>query len=356
MIILLVLFLVVNSLYPTRVGVLEEIAKPEMIQVEKNDLYVLEGAIIYKYSLKDLTLVSKFGKKGEGPGEMKVTAFAPNSFRVFPGYIFAESFDKVLFFKKGGSLIKEQKIPFLKLKVLPVKNNYVMKVLSTRNKVMYDAIKLYDAGLKEIKELYRQKSPIQVPDDPTLMSLIPDAVNFDVYDNRIYIENSLHGLQIHVFDENGKDLYTIKKDVKKIKVGEAHKKNAFDSLKESFLQKKVMFFIPSNIMEGGWDNFVKWAKFDYPDYLPAIQDLKIKGGKIYAPTFIRKDNKQEYLVMDLKGDHFQQKYFPIKAPTGFVTQLLGMGGKYSVIVNNQLIYLYDNEDEETWEIHKIPLN
>jgi len=53
MIILLVLFLVVNSLYPTRVGVLEEIAKPEMIQVEVNSKFAPLAALLLEYIFRE---------------------------------------------------------------------------------------------------------------------------------------------------------------------------------------------------------------------------------------------------------------------------------------------------------------
>jgi hypothetical protein len=95
-------------------GVLE----PESIRVSGNELYVVEGAAIFVYSLKDLSLIRKFGKKGEGPGELKVFPFWPNSITVWPGYIFAEGLDKFIFFSKEGKLIKEHKKIKRFLKVL----------------------------------------------------------------------------------------------------------------------------------------------------------------------------------------------------------------------------------------------
>jgi len=85
-----VMFLVILSLlllaafvWAENPGTLEGVLVPEMIQVSGDELYVLEGATIYVYSLKDLKLLCKFGQKGEGPGELKIMEAFPNNFSKF---------------------------------------------------------------------------------------------------------------------------------------------------------------------------------------------------------------------------------------------------------------------------------
>jgi hypothetical protein len=47
------------------------------VQVDKNQLYITDGASVFIYSLKDYQLQKKFGKRGEAPGEFLVD---PNIF------------------------------------------------------------------------------------------------------------------------------------------------------------------------------------------------------------------------------------------------------------------------------------
>ncbi len=354
----LLLLLIINGLYADKIGVIKDVLQPEMIQVDGNELYILEGGTIFKYSLKNLKLINKFGKKGEGPGELQITPFFPNMITVFPDYIFAESLSKVMFFTKKGLLIKEYKTPFRKIKILPVKDKFVVKAFSfsTKDKMMNISIKLFDKNFKELIELYKQKFPLQPDKAPNVIPLIPDSVNFCIYNNKIFIEDSISDFRIHVFNSNGKKLYTINKDFNKIKTTKQHKEIAIKSLKKSFLQKEVNFFVPSTITESGWGNFKKWAKFIFPEYIPSIQNLIINDEKIYINTFSNKEERTEYLIMDLKGRIIDKKYFfNIKKPT-FVAKLLGQGINFFAIDNGQLIYLKENEDDETWELHIEKIN
>ena len=90
-----------------KIGVLHGLMKPGSIEVTEDKLYVVEGAAFYVYSLKDLHLITKFGKEGEGPGELKVVPIFPNSVRVMNNNIITEGFSKLLFFSKGFKLLKE---------------------------------------------------------------------------------------------------------------------------------------------------------------------------------------------------------------------------------------------------------
>jgi hypothetical protein len=58
---------------------------------------------------KDLNLLKKFGKTGEGPGELKVYPDFSNMIKVFPDHIIAVSIDKMLYYSREGRLLKEQK-------------------------------------------------------------------------------------------------------------------------------------------------------------------------------------------------------------------------------------------------------
>ena len=99
---LLIIFFCLSFLPARKLGELREVLEPDMIDVYGNELYVLEKATVFVYSLKNLKLIRKIGKAGEGPGELKVTQFLPNCITVYSEFIFAECFDKIIFLKKMG--------------------------------------------------------------------------------------------------------------------------------------------------------------------------------------------------------------------------------------------------------------
>jgi hypothetical protein len=356
MMFLVVLLLMVSFVFTAQLGTLEEVLVPEMIQVSGDELYVLEGATIYVYSLKDLTLLRKFGKKGEGPGELKIMAAFQNSFTVFPGYVFVQGFDKVIFFTKQGKLIREQRFNMI-TKILPLKEKFVIKTFpfEEKNGKTYWAIKLCDSEIKEIKELYRQEFPIQFQKAENAIPMIPDALNFRVYDDKIFIEESPEGFLIEVFDINGKKLYQIEKKHEKMKVPEEYKKIVENHLKQDFLHKKVNLFVPFHIMESGWQGFRKWATLIYPDYLTPVRDIFVDNNKIYVQTFHRQDNKQEYITMDLKGNMIKKVYLPVVRPSTFASEMVGLGLKFYSIDKDRFVYLVENEEEEEWEVHMVDI-
>jgi hypothetical protein len=354
--VILSLLLLASFVLAENLGTLEEVLVPEMIQVSGDELYVLEGATIYVYSLKDLKLLCKFGQKGEGPGELKIMASFPNNFTVYPDYVFVQGFDKVIFFTKQGKLIREQRFNMI-TKILPLKEKFVIKTFpfEDKNGKTYWAIKLCDSDLKEIKELYRQEFPIQFQKAAHAIPMIADALNFQVYDEKIFIEESPKGFLIEVFDPTGKKLYQIDKKSEKIKVPEEYKKIVENHLKEDFLHKKVNFFVPLHIMEAGWDEFKKWTALIYPDYLPPIRDIFIDNHKIYVQTFKRQDNKQEYIIMDLKGNMIKKVYLPVVQPSTFASEMVGLGLKFCAIDKDRFVYLVENQEEEEWNVHVVDI-
>jgi hypothetical protein len=348
--------LMVSFVWAANLGTLEEVLVPEMIQVSGDELYVLEGATIYVYSLKDLKLLHKFGQKGEGPGELKIMAAFQNSFTVYPDYVFVQGFDKVIFFTKQGKLMREQRFNMI-TKILPLKEKFVIKTFpfEDKNGKTYWAIKLCDSEIKEIKELYRQEFPIQFQKAAHAIPMIADALNFRVYDEKIFIEESPKGFLIEVFDFNGKKVYQIEKKHENMKVPEEYKKMVENHLKEDFLHKKVNLFVPFHIMEAGWDEFKKWATLIYPDFLPPIRDLYIDNNKIYVQTFQRQDNKQEYIIMDLKGNTIKKVYLPVVQSPTFASDMVGLGLKFYAIDKDRFIYLVENQEEEEWDVHVVDI-
>jgi len=336
---LMIVLVSVSLIFPEKLGTLPGILKPEMVVVSDGEVFCLQGAEVFIYSLKDLTLTGKIGKKGEGPGEVKVLPFFSNNILVYPDYILVESTDKLVYFSREGKYLKEQRCFPLTINLIPVGKNFVAKTaVQDENRRSFGAVTVYNSNLDKIKELYRQEYAQQGAN----FNMIPDSLNIWAAEDKIFIDKSPEGFVIDVFDSEGKMLYRVEKKYEKIKVTDAHKKAVLDVFKsERFVKLQ------------GWENIKRRLKFHYPDYFPAIRDFLIVGKKIYVRTFRINENtnEQEFIIMDLKGNILKTLYLPQTTGPQHTTKMVGMSPRFYSIANNRFYYLVENEDEETWELY-----
>ena len=61
---LIVVLVSISLIFPEKLGKLPGTLNPEMVVVSDSEVFSLQGAEIFIYSLKDLTLTRKIGKKG----------------------------------------------------------------------------------------------------------------------------------------------------------------------------------------------------------------------------------------------------------------------------------------------------
>lgn len=338
------LLLSASFVFPAKVGPLPEVMRPDNITVDGNEIYVVEGAEISVYSLKNLSFIRKFGKKGEGPGELQVI---PNIYYnrvvVTPGYILAESFNKVIFFSKEGKSIKEKRKIGQITKTVPIGENFVVKkFIIDENTITYSVIALYNPEMEMIKELYRQEFVQQRTSGGVKLNMVMDFIDFKVYDDKIFIEESVQGFIIEVFDGKGEKLYRIEKEYEKLKVTGEHKEKIIlrfktdPSIKE---QGKAL---------GGWNELKKLFTMKFSGTFPAIRSLEVSGGKLYVQTFKVVENKDEYVIMDLKGKIIKRVYVDAFENVPLTGELLG--AKLHTLQKGKLYYLVENEDEEEWEL------
>lgn len=328
----------VNLVFSANLGPLPGLLKPNFLIVCSDGVFIFEGATVYMYSIENLSFIRKFGREGEGPGEIKLSPFYSNSMMVFPDSVFVDSVNKILYFSKEGKLIKERKkAGGLVTQMLPVGKNFVVKDLDRSDrKKEYIVISVYDSEMKKIKELFRQESPVQ----PLSTDMIPDSPHFCVFQNKIFVEESLKGFFIEVFNAKGEKLYQIEKKHEPLKVTKGDKEDVLRLYKADPLIKQI-----------GFENLKRRVKFIYPDLYPVIQSINGFGGRIYVKTFKKMDNKEEYVVMDLKGKELGRIYMPLMEKAPLMARLNGIDLQIYSIHKNKFYYLKENENEEEWELH-----
>jgi hypothetical protein len=343
-IVVMCILFTVSLVQGEKLGVLGEVLKPDSIEISGDRLYVVEGATFLVYSLEDLKLIDKFGREGEGPGELKTMPFPTNSIVAFPDKLFVDGAGKVIFFSRDGKLLKEiRKKGNMTFTTRPVGKNFlaVHAFASEKDKKFYLALSLLDPEMNAKKMLYKQ----EYPESDTEIPMIIDSLHFEVYKDKIYVEESDKGFFIEVFDSSGSRLYEIKKDFTAPEIANEDKKTLLEDFKNDHMSRMMIN------SRGGWENFKKTMNFIYPRTFPCIQDIIVTGDKIYVLTYDKKGDKEKVVIMDLEGKVIGTSYLPIPQKSSYTARALGRDNRYYAIVNNKFYYVKESETDENWEFH-----
>ena len=328
-IILILFFLIAMGLSAEKLATLEGLMKPESISIGNGRLYILEGVTFHIYDMKTFSLIKKFGKEGEGPKEFKKSPFGPPIiFFPFKDQLLINSMGKLSYFTQDGEYIKERKMSGFRI-MHPCGKNFLSS--GTGNNAdgkMVMTIQLLDQKLEQIKELYQ--SDMQV--GPNARFEYPNSpFGFMAIDDKIYIGAGTEGFVIKVFDLLGKPLYQIKKEQKPIRVDQKYK------------DKTINWFKTNPAAKQYWEFFKD--RLQFKEYYPAFAEFTVDNDLIYMFTYKQQDNRNECIVLDLKGNEITRTYLPYP-------ERYGWDFRYPYnITNNTFYILTENIDDEEWELH-----
>ena len=318
-----------------KIARLPELMKPVQMKVGQNRLFVSEGTTIYIYSLKDFTLIRKFGKSGEGPREFKVNPFGPPMVIAYgDNKLWVSSDAKLSTWTPDGDFIKEMKVPPFQV-FFPIKDKYVASGSSPgKNKKVYVNIALYDANLKMIKELYQSDWEV----GPNFSWSFPmGAFTYVPYKNKIYLIAAREGFAIDVFDLQGNKTESIRKEYQELKVPASYKSDILKWFQTSPEFKQFFEFFKQRLA--------------FKSHFPPIQWMLVNDDRIYVFTFMQKDGLTECRILDLRGTELKRVFLPLKKG------ILGNSFDLPIFtIANQAFYtIIENDEEEVWELHLVDL-
>lgn len=340
----ILLFVLLLPATAASLGTLEGVLKPSIIDIHGDRLFVMDIEQVHVYSMKDMSLIKSFGKKGEGPGEYKIIPDFPLSLKAFDDFLIVESVDKMSYFSLDGNYLKEKrKLPLL-LKITQIGKNYIgRRIIQPQDgSLSTTALKIYDSEFKELKELYKQPFFRQGAFPNFRFDLGKDFLLYQIADNKIFVEKSDKDFLIDVYDFKGNKLYEIKKKYKKIPISSRDKSIL---IKEFEMDPQTQKLLKQYGFK--WNEFSKNFKFDFPDHYPSIKTMDIVNNKIYIKTFKKKDNKIETIIMDLKGKVLRTTFIKPTVKEWIMAMILGI--RLETIHNDNIYYIQENEDEE-WEL------
>jgi hypothetical protein len=301
---ILLLLLFANSLFSADLIPMKELTNPFYITADKDQIYIVEEAAVFIYSRQDFRFKKKFGGNGEGPGEFKIRDDRPINLCVRDNDLVVSSFGRFSYFSKEGAYKTETKTkPVFTLAVNHFGEKFVGIKFLNEMKV---TLNIYDEELNLEKELIRVDEELQRSGDKFIFYYlqfpVAYATSFIPYEDKVYVTWGKDE-KINVFDKTGKRVAEIPVKVEKQKLTEDYK----DKVVNYFKNDKSL---PPRIYERYYKNIV------FPEFFPAIRDLRISDGKIYVVTYQTDKGTGKPLtrtvILDLKGKPLKTGSLPLQ--------------------------------------------
>jgi hypothetical protein len=305
---------------------LPDLSNPQAIAIDNRQIYIVEKTTFYIYSLNNFTLTKKFGKRGEGPREFMINLQSgrPLFMDVRTNAVVITSLGKVSFFSKGGDFIKE-----LKLSTgsgdnfQPLGNGFAAQAITPGKGKLMRAINLYDEKLNPVKCVIKVEHHFQLGKG---LSLLREPMDFLTIDNKLFVTWDAD-FKITVFNSEGDKIGSIVHPYERIKLTGFHKQEAINILKNH---------------PGIKQYFDVLKPIRFPEYFPAIREMRIADGKLYIITYKEVNKRNECFMFDLKGKLLNKQFIPLKKSNALEL--------YPFAFKNGFLYQLVEKGED-WELH-----
>ena len=327
-----------------KLGALPAGMSPDSVDFTASEMFVLERGTISVYSLPDIVLRRTFCGGGTAAGELSPRHSWDQAVRLASGKVIAEDNDKIIFFTPEGRFLGEKPKPANSAWFVPVGQGFAAKsmVLAGSPPLQYIRVALYDADLKEIRELYRQKW-FQQRNPPGFTTEFPgDLLHFAVAGDKIFVEKSPEGCVVGIFDAGGREISNVKIPYAPIPVTPADRERETALVRT---EKRVAAMIART---GSWEKLREIWSFAFSDLKPALRELQAYGDNVLVRTFERKGGETKFLLLDPQGR--VRKEFFLPEGTDAETEARVCGTAFFKSVDGKHYFLRLDPEHNVWEV------
>jgi len=326
--------LIILAFLPLRarkVASLDAVLTASDIQVHDRHIYITQQARIFIYSCDDFRLINQFGRKGEGPGEFRLSDDDMVFLKVRPDCLLVNSVGRLSYFSKVGTFQRER-INNAGLWLDPLGDGFVgIKRVYDEKNARYRQIWLLDKNLHKVIMVYEEFDGIQ-PRLRVIEAVTWPSIIFRVYEDKIFVADKEN--TIYVYDRHGTKLYDIPLPFRRVKIT--------DSVKERYLH---YYREVEPYWRERWERLKSW--FQFSDYLPVIQFFSVKDGRIYILTHFEEGGQNVFLILDLGGRLIKRTTLPLKR---------GDTGVFNIwpydISRGRLYQIVESENDGGCELHR----
>ncbi|MCP4218342.1 MAG: hypothetical protein GY765_27140 [bacterium] len=317
------------------------IVNPNSITVGDDYVYIGDFPSFHIHSLKDYTLVKKFGNKGEGPKEWLKFSIPT----LHKGQLVFGDRNKMLFFSLSGEYIEEFKSKFLMhWGGRPFGNGYLAESRVTEKEVQYQTVLFYDPGLDGKLEIRRDEFFFQSRKSGKKCNVVKlGGVHFDIYKENVYFRKNFD-FALEVFGRTGRKLRTISLPYTRLAFTEAVKERYRQYLQTTLPWRRMY----AQQLE---------KEIFFPAKLPAIQCFTVADDRIYVLTYETKADRSKFIILDLEGKKIKEAWLPFPQTDDWFQHSMSQWIRHRsshptfCIKGHTLYRLIAEEDGEEWELH-----
>lgn len=328
LLILLISLLSLDGNGTVRTKILGDIQIPDTIAVGSKYIYITQKCTVFVYLKKDLSLIRRFGKQGEGPEEFKVISYSGTGLNLdlHADQLLISSIGKLSLFTPRGDFLRAFRThtnvfgnEFHGLGAQYVGNGSVYQ--KDRN---FQTVNIYDADMEMVKEVCRWENPFR-PGRGTAMYTTPYI--FTAAGDRIFTSRG-RGFDIDIYDSSGNLIKSIHHDIPKHPISKNHQDEVVRYFKTSPSTKDIFQYM---------------QPISFPKEFPVIYHFLVRDSAIYVLTYRQEKNGRECHMLDLAGTIKKTFTLPIENMTVLNT--------FPFDIHNRKLYqLVENEENESWEI------
>lgn len=319
---------------------------PDSVDFTASELYVLDRGTVSVFSLPEIALLLSIDVRGIGIGKLSPNHQFDQALRVHGDRIWLEDGRKLLLYSASGQFISEKQKPKNTVWFLPAGDGFVAKSMVVEGDPGIQHIRavLYDAELREIKELYRQKWFQQQDAKGFSTELLGDLLHIAVVGDRICVEESPKGFFIELFDRSGSRVGAIEKPIAGVPV------TAQDRDREMALvrkEKRVALMIRRT---GSWEKLREIWTITFPERTSPLRELQACGDSLLVRTFERRGEAERYLLLDLDGTVRKEAFLPLVSDAE--TESRVSGAAFFKLLGDRFYYLKRDEASDRWEVRR----
>ena len=333
MIAFLIVLLSLNiALSPETVAVLPEVNNATMMDISGGEMFIIDDVEVKVYSLKDYRFLRKFGKRGEGPGEMVTFPDTPFTMIVKQDKVILNSVYKAIVYEKSGKMILEAKFSEMLIEAVPVGDNYITTRFEwvEETRTARASTFICNAEFKEIKKIY--ETDLLQSYKTRKFAMPPLGTFVRCAGDRVFLFDQQKDT-IKVFDPQGNPKPDITFKCERTKTDDTFKKRVSETLNTHPVLRNT-------------DPRLK-RMFYTPDVLPVFRDCRVIADRLYIQTYRQKGEKSEFIIMDFAGNVEKTLYLPVNDRI----QIRYNPGSTYAFCDSKYYYLVENIDNEEWELH-----
>lgn len=319
----------IRPVFGKKVATFEKLYQPEIISLYEDRLFVVEKAFVYVYSMKDFRFLYKFGKRGDGPGELSPQLRYKMQMQVDDLGVMLNCMGKMAFFTHEGQYVSERRVPFIAIQVIQI-GDYTAMSKSIFNQAGKNslAVVYFDSQMELAKTLYSRSYPHHHKSGK--IDMVPQVVLIRKYKDNLFVFDQKGDFVVHMFDAKGNLVKKIETEYPKQKLPSEYIAKTWEWASKDIRLRQLS------------EEMRKMAYF--PEYFPVMKNFVVDEGKIYVHTYQTQGDKSEFVIVDFNGK-ILKKVFLGGADINTIeyAPYTFKDGKY--------VYLYENPDNEKIELY-----